>query len=81
MWFIEFIVLVIFIFDKKKLNETPLHFACKFGSLEVVRILMSFDMCNRTVKNKHGKTPEDLICIKAKSQDNLEAIKSLFEGE
>ena len=44
-----------------KLNETPLHFATKFGSLEVARLLMSFDVCCKSPKNKFGKTPNEII--------------------
>ncbi|CAG0885815.1 unnamed protein product [Darwinula stevensoni] len=43
-------------------NETPLHFAAKLGAVEVVRILVSYRMCDRERKNKHGETPRDIIC-------------------
>ena len=67
----------------KKLNETPLHFACKFGSFEVAKLLVGFDACNKTAVNKSGKIPQDLICSKATSQhakDNAIEISRLFEG-
>lgn len=64
---------------EKGLNETALHFACKFGALEVTRLILSYDICSRNALNKFGKTPEDLICSKTNKQ-NYEAIKSLFEG-
>ena len=66
-----------------KINETPLHFACKFGSEKVARILISFKMCNQSALNKYGKTPREIICTKAIKQEaknSLEAITSLFEG-
>ena len=66
---------------EKGLNETPLHFACKFGSFEVARLLLSFESCSKYPQNKHNKTPEDLICTKLSNKQNLNAIKCLFEGE
>lgn len=48
----------------KGLNETPLHFAVKFGAVECVEVLTSYPECDRKFKNKHGKTPS-MVCIKA----------------
>jgi ankyrin repeat and LEM domain-containing protein 2 len=64
---------------EKGLNETPLHFACKFGSLEVVRQIISFDVCSRNQLNKNQKTAQDLICTKTTNKQNFSEIKSLFE--
>lgn len=44
----------------KGLNETPLHFASKHGSLECVRILTSYPACNKGRRNKFGQTPSDV---------------------
>jgi ankyrin repeat protein len=68
----------------KQLAETPLHFACKYGSLEVARLFLEYDACLRSIKNKNGKTALDLVCTKAVSaqaKSNDEAIKNLFEGK
>ncbi|XP_018327433.1 uncharacterized protein LOC108738495 [Agrilus planipennis] len=46
----------------KGLNETPLHFASKFGAVEVVEVLVSFSVCDKTAKNKYGKTAAEVIC-------------------
>ena len=63
------------------MSETPLHFACKFGSYEVVKILISFEICCKKPLNKNSKTPEELICThQSSSKDKLEEIKTLFEG-
>lgn len=57
----------------KGLNETPLHFASKHGSLECVRILTSYPACNKGRRNKFGQTPSevclcfDLVCDEMKS--------------
>lgn len=45
----------------KGLNETPLHFASKYGAYEVVEVLVSFPECDRTLKNKYQKTAEEVI--------------------
>ena len=41
-------------------NETPLHFAAKLGAVDTVHILVSYKMCDRERKNKHGETPRDV---------------------
>lgn len=47
----------------KGLNETPLHFAAKFGSLEVVQVLIQYPQLQLSVKNKFGQTPKDVSII------------------
>lgn len=44
----------------KGLNETPLHFAVKFGAVEVVEILVSYPQCNKNVFNKFSQMPKDV---------------------
>lgn len=44
----------------KFLNETPLHFAAKFGSLDIVELLVSYPECDRERKNTKGETPFDV---------------------
>lgn len=39
----------------KGLNETPLHFASKFGAEKVVEVFVSFPQCDKTLRNKYGK--------------------------
>ncbi|KAG6463223.1 hypothetical protein O3G_MSEX013749 [Manduca sexta] len=51
----------------KAMNETPLHFAAKFGAEQVVDVLTSFPQCNRHAVNKFGEQPEDIICKRASS--------------
>ena len=44
----------------KGLNETPLHFAVKFGSPSVVDVLVSYPQCDKNAKNKFGQAPRDV---------------------
>lgn len=40
--------------------DTPLHFACKFGNVDVVNVLSSHPLIAKRPRNKCGKTPEDV---------------------
>jgi hypothetical protein len=44
----------------KGLNETPLHFAAKYGLKDCVRSLLTYSQCLRTPLNKHDQTPADV---------------------
>ncbi|KOB72692.1 Uncharacterized protein OBRU01_11933 [Operophtera brumata] len=47
------------------MNETPLHFAAKFGGADAVDVLTSFSQCNKSAVNKYGEQPKDVICKRA----------------
>ncbi|CAH2055892.1 unnamed protein product, partial [Iphiclides podalirius] len=51
----------------KAMNETPLHFAAKFGADAVVDVLTAFPQCNTLAANKYGEQPKDIICNRASS--------------
>lgn len=44
----------------KGLNETPLHFAVKFGFRDVVKVFVSYSQCIKTLTNKFGQAPIDV---------------------
>uniref|UniRef100_A0A0C9RZM5 Ankle2_1 protein n=1 Tax=Fopius arisanus TaxID=64838 RepID=A0A0C9RZM5_9HYME len=67
----------------KGLHETPLHFAAKFGKIEVVKILLSYPQCLKNMKNKFGVLPVQTICSrKGQDDQNLaKDIRMLFEDQ
>nr|XP_004668935.1 ankyrin repeat and LEM domain-containing protein 2 [Jaculus jaculus] len=48
--------------------DTPLHFACKFGNVDVVSVLSSHPLIVKNPRNKYGKTPEEVICERCKNK-------------
>lgn len=62
--------------------DTPLHFACKFGNVDVVNVLSSHPLIVKNPRNKYGKTPEDVICerSKNKSVELRERIREYLMG-
>uniref|UniRef100_A0A4D5RS20 Putative secreted protein n=1 Tax=Ixodes scapularis TaxID=6945 RepID=A0A4D5RS20_IXOSC len=42
--------------------ETPLHFACKFGHIGAVELLLAQPLCDRNALNKFGQTARQMIC-------------------
>lgn len=48
----------------KGYHETPLHFASKLGALDVIKVLISYQQCDKTVKNKDGLTALELACVR-----------------
>lgn len=43
--------------------ETPLHFACKFGHVDVAKYLVSHPLTNSSPRNKYGETPEQVLYL------------------
>ncbi|XP_047003688.1 ankyrin repeat and LEM domain-containing protein 2 homolog isoform X1 [Schistocerca americana] len=67
----------------KGLNETPLHFASKFGATAVVAKLVSYSECDKHPKNKFSQTPKDMICSRAPSSNatDVKTIRNLLEEQ
>ncbi|XP_071860212.1 ankyrin repeat and LEM domain-containing protein 2 isoform X1 [Bombus fervidus] len=67
----------------KGLNETPLHFAVKFGLKNVVRILVSYPCCIKTLPNKYKQLPIDIICTRTCQEDEglKKEIRLLLEDQ
>lgn len=67
----------------KGLNETPLHFAVKFGLRDVVKILVSYSQCLKTLTNKYKQTPADIICTRKCQENELlkKEIRMLLEEQ
>uniref|UniRef100_A0A915DK25 Uncharacterized protein n=1 Tax=Ditylenchus dipsaci TaxID=166011 RepID=A0A915DK25_9BILA len=43
-------------------NNTPLHYACKFAQLDIVKLLTGFPTCKREQRNKYNEAPLDMLC-------------------
>uniref|UniRef100_A0A3B3QKG2 Ankyrin repeat and LEM domain-containing protein 2 n=1 Tax=Paramormyrops kingsleyae TaxID=1676925 RepID=A0A3B3QKG2_9TELE len=62
--------------------ETPLHFACKFGCPEVVKVLCSHPDTDKNCKNKYSQKPFSVICErKNKTQEIKQKIKEYLEDQ
>lgn len=61
----------------KGLNETPLHFAVKFGAVECVEVLTSYPQCDRNCRNKYGKTPSMIVCDRCDSSVTKECKRRI----
>ncbi|NXO20845.1 ANKL2 protein, partial [Cisticola juncidis] len=62
--------------------DTPLHFACKFGNLDVVNVLTSHPAIVKNPKNKYDQTPAEVVCerSKNKSAELKEKIREYLKG-
>ncbi|XP_062445843.1 ankyrin repeat and LEM domain-containing protein 2 isoform X2 [Rhea pennata] len=62
--------------------DTPLHFACKFGNLDVVNVLTSHPAIVKNPRNKYDQTPAEVICerSKNKSAELKEKLREYLQG-
>ncbi|NXX79866.1 ANKL2 protein, partial [Urocolius indicus] len=67
----------------KKVFDTPLHFACKFGNLDVVKVLTSHPAIVKDPRNKDDQTPADVVCVRSdnKSAGLKEKIREYLQGQ
>lgn len=59
-------------------GNTPLHYACRAGHYRVVRVLLTFEGCDTSLRNKAGQTPRESICAQ-KKDDTGEVQKKIRE--
>ncbi|NXG04931.1 ANKL2 protein, partial [Sakesphorus luctuosus] len=62
--------------------DTPLHFACKFGNLDVVNVLTSHPAIVKNPRNKYDQTPAEVVCerSKNKSAELKEKLREYLKG-
>ncbi|XP_069727476.1 ankyrin repeat and LEM domain-containing protein 2 [Phaenicophaeus curvirostris] len=62
--------------------DTPLHFACKFGNLDVVNVLTSHPAIVKSPRNKYDQTPAEVVCerSKNKSAELKEKLREYLKG-
>uniref|UniRef100_A0A1B6ER65 Uncharacterized protein n=1 Tax=Cuerna arida TaxID=1464854 RepID=A0A1B6ER65_9HEMI len=67
----------------KALNETPLHFAAKFGAAKVVQVLVAYPQCDRAATNKFHQTAKDVICSRVTGADSAlkEEISAMLDEQ
>ncbi|NXM66798.1 ANKL2 protein, partial [Serilophus lunatus] len=63
--------------------DTPLHFACKFGNLDVVNVLTSHPAIVKNPRNKYDQTPAEVVCerSKNKSPELKEKLREYLKGQ
>ncbi|NWS69682.1 ANKL2 protein, partial [Crotophaga sulcirostris] len=63
--------------------DTPLHFACKFGNLDVVNLLTSHPAIVKNPRNKYDQTPAEVVCerSKNKSAELKEKLREYLKGQ
>ncbi|CEF63774.1 Lethal (1) G0222 [Strongyloides ratti] len=66
----------------KKFEKTPLHYACSFGYKEIVCLLLKYNILDRSIKNRKGKTAYEIICSQCVKHDESLAneIRTLFNS-
>ncbi|CAI5442519.1 unnamed protein product [Caenorhabditis angaria] len=57
--------------------DTPLHFATKFGKLNVVKELAKYQLLDKTAKNKSGKTALEVACERYNENDKQEVLREI----
>ncbi|XDV54895.1 hypothetical protein PO909_023089 [Leuciscus waleckii] len=66
--------------DVPQSNETPLHFACKFGCPEVVDVLCSHPCVDKHCRNKYDQQPSSMICERRnRSKEVKQKIREYLE--
>lgn len=61
-------------------NETPLHFAAKFGQVAVVELLANEPAMDKERVNKDGLTAAQVACTRSGSTQDKQRIVELLKG-
>jgi len=60
----------------KGANDTPLHIACKYGHLDVIKLLLSHPLTARAERNKFQETPAEVVCSRCpRGEDEADALR------
>ncbi|CAH1778016.1 unnamed protein product [Owenia fusiformis] len=80
---IKFLVDLYINMPDKGNNETPLHFASKFGNLDVLEVLATHPRIQKQIKSKFGETPADVLCSRVQnvSKETKDKMKELLEDQ
>lgn len=60
--------------------ETPLHFGCKFGNVDVVKLLLEQPGCDITKRNKLDQSAKEIICERKGDSNVKEKMTKLFDS-
>ena len=56
-------------------GKTPLHIACEYGYLEILKVFLKDKKCEINVQNRDGNTPLHIACYKK----SLEIVRLLLK--
>ncbi|XP_077984135.1 uncharacterized protein LOC144438829 isoform X2 [Glandiceps talaboti] len=61
--------------------ETPLHFASKFGNVDVVEVLSTYPALDRQLKNSDGHTASEIACSRSGPPEAKDKIVALLKDQ
>lgn len=65
----------------KGFNETPLHFAAKYGHVSMVALLVNEPAIDLTRTNNSQQTVADVTCTRSANKANEQAILDILQGQ